>query len=180
MNGLLLLPDGFEDNEALTTRDLLIRSGIKIRTLSLKNDERIINSSHNLTLFSDLTPSNLNKEEFDFLILPGGLKGVNNMKESSFVSNLVLDFSNKNKLICAICAAPGVLGRLGLLKNKNYTCYPNCEDGEGNNTNKEVEIDNNLITARSMYYSLDFALAIIEKLLGKEKREEILKQIQGR
>ncbi len=180
MIGLLLLPDGFEDSEALTTRDLLIRAGIEIKTLSLKNDERIVNSSHNLTLFSDLTPSNLNKEEFDFLILPGGLKGVNNMKESSFVNNLVLDFSNKNKLICAICAAPGVIGKLGLLKNKNYTCYPNTYKGEGNNTNKEVEIDNNLITARSMYYSVDFALAIIETLLGKEKREEILKQIQGR
>ncbi len=178
MKGLMLLANGFEDNEALTVRDVLLRAGIEITTASIDEEISVI-SSHKLKVFADELLKNLDLDNFTFLILPGGGKGTANLKMSSLVSKTVLDFATKNKLICAICAAPGVLGRLGLLKGKNYTCFPNCEDGEGNNTNKEVEIDSNFITARSMFYSIDFALAIIEKLLGKEKKEEIIKQIKG-
>ena len=175
----MLLADGFEDNEALTVRDVLLRAGIEIKCASIDKDLKVV-SNHNLTVFADELLENLDFSNFSFLILPGGGRGTANLKMSSLVSKTVLDFASKNKLICAICAAPGVLGRLGLLKDKNYTCFPNCEDGEGYNSNKEIEIDGNFLTARSMYYSIDFALAIIEKLLGKGKREEILRQIQGK
>lgn len=179
MNGLLLLANGFEDNEALTTRDVLLRAGIRIITASI-NEELYVTSSHNLIVKADTLLKNVKEEDFDFLILPGGGKGTSNLKMSSLVNQFVLDFSLKNKLICAICAAPGVLGRLGLLKEKKYTCFPLCEEGEGINTHAEVQLDKQIITARSMYYSIDFALAIVEKLLGDKKKEELLIQLQGK
>ena len=85
------------------------------------------------------------------------------------------------KLIASICAAPSILGELGLLKEKKYTCYPGWESEsfKGTYTGKEMEIDGNTITARSMYYSTDFGLTIIEYLLGKEKRIEIENQVKG-
>ncbi len=179
MNGLLLLADGFEDNEALTTRDVLLRSGIKITTASI-SEKLDVTSSHNLIVKADTLLKKINEDDFDFLILPGGGKGTANLKMSTLVSQLLLNFNSKNKLICAICASPGVLGRLGLLKGKKYTCFPLSEEGEGINTHASVEIDNQLITARSMYYSIDFALAIVEHLLGIEKKEKVLNELQGK
>ena len=82
--------------------------------------------------------------------------------------------------MCAICAAPMVLGKLGILKNKKFTCYPGCEtDLDGIYTGEEVVVLDKLITARSMLFSIPFGLAIIEKLLGKEVRDRIYSQIAG-
>ena len=178
MFGLMLLANGFEDSEALTTRDVLIRAKINIDLVSITK-ETVVISSHGLKVISDLTIDEIDINKYDFLVLPGGGMGTANLKASKKVADIVLKFHEQNKLIAAICAAPGVLGRLNLLKDKKYTCFANCEDGPGINTKSEVEIDGNIITARSMYFSVPFALAIITKLIGKEKADEVYQQLLG-
>lgn len=181
MHGLILLANGFEDTEALTTRDVLIRGGIKITTASI-DDNNIVTSSFGVKVIVDTLLKNIKDYLiFDFIVLPGGGRGTQNLKDSIAVKNILFDFYNNNKLLCAICAAPSILGKYGFLKNKKYTCFAGFnQDVIGNFTGNEVEIDENIITARSMKYSIDFGLVIIEKLLGKDARDKVLISLKGR
>ena len=101
--------------------------------------------------------------------------------DSFFEMSAILDyFVESQKLICAICAAPKILGHRGLLKDKSFTCFKGCESGlDGAYTGSISEIDGNIITGRSVYYTSEFALNIVEKLLGKEKRLEVEKSIKS-
>ena len=179
MKVLMIFADGFEDVEAIATRDVLIRSGIEVVDATINESDEVI-ASHKLTLKGFKRLSTLNLSEFNAIILPGGSRGVNNILGSSLVINTVKYFYESNKLVCAICAAPMVLSKAGVLKDKEYTCYPGCEVGlEGIYIGKEVVVLDKLITARSMLYSVPFGLAIIEKLLGKETKDKIYNQIAG-
>lgn len=180
MKVLIIYADGFEDVEALATRDVLVRAKIDVIDAKINEDNEIVTSSHNLSIKGFKSLNNIDVNDFDAIILPGGSRGVNNLLKSDKVISLLKEFHNKNKLVCAICAAPMVLNKAGLLKEKRFTCYPGCEKGlEGIYTGEEVVVLDKIITARSMMYSIPFGLAIIEKLLGKEKREQIYKQISG-
>lgn len=180
MNGLILLANGFEDTEALTTRDVLLRAGLKVTTASINNNN-IVASSFGITLLADTLLSNIKDfSNYDFIVLPGGGKGTQNLIDSSLVKDTLIDFYQKNKLICTICAAPSVLGKYGFLKNKKYTCFAGFNSGiEGNFTGNEIEIDGNIITGRSMMYSIDFGLTIVDTLLGKEAKERVLISLKG-
>lgn len=180
MKGLMLLADGFEDVEALASRDVLVRAGIEIVTSSIK-DNKEVTTSHGVKLFTDISSEELNDyDSYDFIVLPGGGRGVENLLKWYRIEQVISKFAINNKLICAICAAPMVLGKCGLLTNKRYTCYAGCNVGlEGEYTASEIEIDDNILTGRSMLFSVDFGLAIIEYLLGKEKRDLIYRQIEG-
>ena len=179
MKGLMLLADGFEDVEALAPRDLLIRAGVNMTTASITNDSSVI-TSHGVSLLTDVLLKEVDDKEYDFIILPGGGRGTKNLLASDLVEEYLLRFNKDNKLIAAICAAPMVLAKAGLLKGKKYTCFVGCNEGlDGIFTAAEVEKDGNIITGRSMLYSVPFGLKIIETLLGKEDREKIFKQING-
>ena len=179
MKLLMLFADGFEDVEAVATRDVLVRAGIEVVDARIKEDETVI-SSHKMYFNHFKRLSELNSAEFSGIILPGGSRGVNNLLNSDEVIKTVKEFANSNKLVCAICAAPMVLDKAGILENKRFTCYPSCEVGlKGIYTGEEVVVLDRMITARSMLYSIPFGLAIIEKLLGKEVRETIYRQIAG-
>ena len=177
---IILYADGFEDVEALATRDVLVRAKIDVLDVKINSNEQCVTSSHKVSLIGFNDIKNINVNEYDAIILPGGSRGVNNLLASKEVDELVLEFYKQDKLVCAICAAPMVLGKLGLLKNKEFTCYPGCEEGiDGIYTGKEVVVLDKMITARSMLYSIPFGLAIIEKLLSKEDSEKIYRQIAG-
>lgn len=180
MKGLILLADGFEDSEGLTTRDVLLRGGIDVVTASITDKLEVI-SSHKLKLFADSLLSKLNLDEFDFLILPGGLKGVNNLSDSNEVINSIHYFIKNNKDVYAICAAPSILGKLGYLNNLKFTCYPGFEKGiNGTYTGEGVTVSSNhIITSKSMAYSLDFGLAILKKNLGQEVYKRVNKSTKG-
>lgn len=176
----MLYADGFEDVEAIATRDVLVRAGIEVVDVKIKEDSQIVVSSHKISLTGFLSAKNINVEELSALILPGGSRGVNNLLQSSEVNRLVKEFNDKHKWVCAICAAPMVLAKNGLLHNKRYTCYPGCNEGlDGIYTGEEVVVTDNIVTARSMLYSIPFGLTIIELLLGKDTKERIYKQIAG-
>lgn len=180
MKVLILYADGFEDVEALATRDVLVRAKIDVMDVKVNESEQLVTSSHKVSISGFKSIKNINADEFDAIILPGGSRGVNNLLNSNEVIELVKEFHNKNKLVCAICAAPMVLDKAGILENKRFTCYPSCEVGlKGIYTGEEVVVLDRLITAKSMLYSIPFGLAIIEKLLGKEVRDTIYRQIAG-
>ena len=180
MKVLMLFADGFEDVEAIATRDVLVRAGIEVYDAKINEDSQIVVSSHKMSLIGFKSLKNINVQEFEAIILPGGSRGVNNILQSSEVDTLAKAFNNENKLVCAICAGPMVLAKNGLLHNKAYTCYPGCNEGlDGLYTGEEVVVTDNIVTARSMLYSIPFGLKIIELLLGKDVKERVYLQIAG-
>lgn len=176
----MILADGFEDTEALTTRDVLIRAGLEVTTCSITNRLEV-ESSFGIHILADaLLKLIFDCEPYDFIILPGGGRGTRNLHECEFLKQYLDYFMSKNKLVCAICAAPSVLGKYGYLKNRKYTCFAGFNAGiDGIFTGNEVEKDSNIITARSMHYSIPFALKIIETLLGNETKEKVLVGLNG-
>lgn len=180
MKILMIYADGFEDVEAIATRDVLVRAGIEVYDAKINEDSQIVVSSHKMSLTGFESLKNINVNEFSAIILPGGSRGVNNLLKCEEVDRLVLEFYKARKLVCAICAAPMVLAKNGLLVNRKYTCYPGCNEGlNGIYTGEEVVVTDNIVTARSMLYSVPFGLKIIELLLGKEISEKIYRQIAG-
>ena len=181
MKGLLLLANGFEDTEALATLDCLRRSGLIVYTVSVTNNKKLLTQS-NVYVEADFVIDEINYQEFDFLVCPGGKAVFQVLDKTVRVNEIVRYFISNNKLSAFICAAPHLPGKLGLLENKKYTCFPGCNTqiiGGKYYPQMPVVIDGNIITARSMAYSIDFALAIIEKLLGNSQKEKVENSIRG-
>ena len=183
MNALIILADGFEDTEALATRDILLRGGVQVVTASIKNETSVM-SSFGVKVEADNTIYDLLEMDmlgiFDCLILPGGGRGTQNLKNSQEVPSIIKNFLNRNKILAAICAAPSVYGDLGLLNGKKYTCYAGFNyNPNAIYTGTDVEVHGNFVTARSMKYSVKFGLTLVEMLMGKEAREKVEIGIEG-
>lgn len=175
---LLFLVEGFEEMEALAPIDLLRRAGITVDTVSITS-ERTVLSSRKVTVLSDKIIDDVNFNEYGMIVLPGG-PGTDNYKKSALLLEKVREFSEKAK-VAAICAAPTILSGLGLLDGKKAVCFPGCEetllkDGAVLISERVVK-DGNIITSKAAGTAIDFALAIIEEIDGKEKAAEIKKQI---
>ena len=171
----LLLADGFEEVEAITPVDILRRGGVEVVTYSITN-ELCVCGSHRIMVDADDCLENIEYEKVDAVILPGGLQGTENLENNKEVEYLLEYMHNNNKLICAICAAPSILGKRGYLKGKKATCYPEfdyCLDGSY--TGSRVETDGNIITSKGMGTAMDFALAILTYLKGKDVADDVAK-----
>ena len=181
MKALILLAEGFETVEALATIDIFKRSHrIDPLSASISSSKGVL-SSQGILVQADVLLSEINPDEFDMIILPGGKKGVENLKKDANVTSLVRKFdANPNKEVHAICAAPSILRELGLLNERTYTCFPGFEGKEGTYTGEGVTIDDNLITGKSMGYTIPFALAIVERHFGTECVKEIEKGVYGK
>ena len=166
---VVMLADGFEEIEALAPVDLLRRAGVEVLTVGAE----LVKGSRGINVASDISVN-------DFL------------EDCKKAQNLLLEMWQEKKIVCAICAAPViVLSPLGILKNKNYTCYPTMENDfaeyAGENWQEKVSgathhtdnvvIDENLITSRGAGTALDFSFAIIEKLCGSEVKEKVKNSI---
>lgn len=170
----LFLANGFEEIEALCVLDFLRRAGIETKTVGI--DGKIVTGSHKIPVVCDVEDLALNgDEDFDMIILPGGLPGATNLDESPLVDKFINRAVSEDKFICAICAAPFILGKRGILNNKRACCYPGFEDQLiGAYVQKDGCVrDGKIITARAMGKSHDFALEIIEALAGKELRDKL-------
>lgn len=179
MKGIIVLTDFFEDTEALTTIDILRRAGIQIDMVSLSR--KMITTQSNIKLECEYLINEVNYEDYDFLVIPGGKAVFKTLVNLEIINDIIMYFSDNKKLIATICAAPFLPGRLGLFKDGNYTCFPGCDEGvEGNNTNEGVSIYNNLITGKSMAYTAIFALEIVKYLLGDEVKQKIENSIKGK
>lgn len=162
---LIILAEGHEEIEAITPIDLLKRAGINVIVAGLGKKE--ITGAHGLTTVTDIELDNYN-EEFDALILPGGMPGTINLMNSAKVIELVQKTaSSPTKLCAAICAAPQILSKARILKGRKFTCYPGIEDKipEGKYSNDNVVIDENIITSKGVGTAIDFSLAIVEFLV---------------
>ncbi len=174
----IFLADGFEEIEALTVVDLLRRAQIDITTVSIMGREEVT-GSHGITVKADALFENADLDGCDMLILPGGQPGTTNLFACEPLKAKINDFNNKGKMLAAICAAPTVYGRMGLLEGLKACCYPGCEvdlDGADVQTT-EVTCDSNFITSRGMGTAIPFGLAIIEHFQGKKASDEMAGKI---
>jgi len=173
---ILHLADGFEEIEAITPIDVLRRAGCDVKTVSISG-KNAVTSRRNVTIMADKLFSDSDYEQADMIILPGGQPGADNLNSHEGLKNQIVAFNNKSKWVAAICAAPLVLGSAGILKGKNATCFPGTEPLliGANCTGNPVEIDGNIITGKGPGVALLFSLTLAEKLVGKEKSEEIKK-----
>ena len=175
----VFLADGFEEIEALAPVDFLRRAGIKVETASLKGKTAI--GAHNIEVTTDINIDDvlLNKD-VEAVILPGGMPGSENLFQDERVHKAI-DFAiDNNKLVCAICAAPFILGRKGLLKGKDATCFPGFENEllEANVKNQGVVKDGNIITAQGAGVAWEFGEKIASELVGSEISQKILLGLQ--
>ena len=170
--GLILLNNGFEDVEAIATIDVLRRAGVGLDLVSL--DDTMITTQTGISLKSEKLLKDVKIDDYDFLVIPGGQAVFKYLHKRNEVSKLIDKFAKSGKLIATICAAPSLVGKLGLFKDKKFTCFPGCEEGiVGKYTGKPVEVVGNFITAKSMAYTIDFALEIVKYLCGKEKAKSV-------
>ena len=170
----LFLADGFEEIEALTPLDMLRRAGIDTLSVSI-NPTAEVTGAHGITVIADAVADSLTKDNIDAVILPGGLPGADNLRANKTVNEFIDTAVNTGKLVCAICAAPRILGEKGLLIGKNAVCYPGFEGYLEGAVISDCGCvtDGNIITAKGMGKANDFALAIIEKLKDKETADKI-------
>lgn len=169
------LATGFEDIEALAPLDILRRGGVEIKTVSITGD-LIVESAHGVGIKADLLFEDADLASADLLMLPGGLPGATNLNEHEGLRRALVEHNAKGKRIAAICAAPLVLGGLGLLEGRLATCYPGFESHlKGATYTAELyTIDGNITTGRGPAASLPYGYALLEQLAG----EEVAKQLR--
>ena len=170
--------DGFEEIEGLTVVDLLRRAGAEVQMVSISST-KTVTGSHNIVLQADVLFEEADYSKMDLLVLPGGMPGTLHLGEHTGLCRLLQDFAAEGKKVAAICAAPSVLGALGILKEKKAVCYPGFEEkltGAQVGT-QEVARDGNITTSRGLGTAIPFALELISQLYGEEKAREIQKSI---
>lgn len=176
---LVPLAQGCEELEAITITDLLVRAGISVTTCGL--DERPVKASRGTTIIPDTSINNVMTETFDLIVLPGGLPGADHLRDDAQLQSLMKKQVEENKYLAAICAAPKALAQAGLLDGKTATSYPGVLEALNNKnisiSTRAVEIDGNIVTSRGPGTAMDFALTLIELLAGKEKRDEVNRQL---
>lgn len=173
------MADGTEETECLAVADVLIRGGIEVKTISVSG-KREIKSSHGITVVCDEIIENTDLGDADALFLPGGMPGTKKLGECKLLTDALLVANSAGKRIAAICAAPSVLGKLGLLKGKTATCFPGFEDMlEGAAyTRMGVVTDGNITTARGLGFAIDLGLELLALLTDKENSDKIKAAIQ--
>ena len=176
MKGMMLFADSFEDIEALGTLDLIRRAKIDIDTVSITGKKEILTQSK-VYVLADKLIEEINLDEYDFLIIPGGAAVMKTHLNSPITESVAVYFYKKHALIGCICAAPSILGKYGMLEDKKYTCFPSFEKlvvGGTYLSDENVEVDDNIITSKAAGTTFLFAYEIIKYL----KRESIANHIK--
>lgn len=175
MSGVyVFLADGFEEIEGLTVVDLLRRAGIEVKTVSVMENIRVT-GSHKIEVTADSLFAENDYADAKMLVLPGGMPGTKNLQNHKGLTELLQKHNAEGKKLAAICAAPSVLGQLGMLKGIRATCYPGFEDmliGAETGTEK-VAVDKNFTTSRGLGTAIEFSLEIIRQLKDKETAKKI-------
>lgn len=166
--------DGFEEIEALTSVDVLKRAGADVVMVSVTPNE-IVTGAHDVPVLCDKNIESCDMMDADLLLLPGGMPGAQTLGECEYLCKALKRQAAEGKPVAAICAAPMVLGKLGILNGKKATCYPGFEgffDG-ADYTAAPVERDGNIITGKGPGVSLAFAYEVVNMLFGTEKVAEL-------
>lgn len=174
MKAIIIINNGLEECEALVTYDLLFRAGIEVELVGFTSE---VLSSHNVCFKAHKLLDEINPNDYDCLILPGGMPGTKNLENDSRVQDMIELFVKQDKYIAAICAAPSILIHKGLLKNNKFICYPGFESGLLPANEKAIQ-DNKFITAKGLGAVFEFSYLIIKNLINEDKAKQILNQIQ--
>ncbi len=179
MKALVLMANGFEEVECITQVDFLRRAGIEVTTASI-HEERMVEGGHRVSVKADALLKDVNEDEYDIAVLPGGGVGMQNLKASEAVASLLKKFYQEEKWIAAICASPVIFGGLGFLKGRRCVCYPGMEEGlaGGIVVSDPVAVDGKVITSKGPATSLLFALKMIEMLCGKAAADQVAADAQ--
>lgn len=170
----IFIAEGFEEIEALTVVDLLRRAKIDIRMISV-SDSLSVTGSHGITVLCDAFFNTVDFAELEMIILPGGLPGTTNLEAFGPLMEQIREFDRTRKYISAICAAPGILGRMGILKGRKACSYPTTEDqlfgAEVQHT--QTALSDHILTSRGMGTAIAFGLAIVARLQGQESADKL-------
>ena len=170
--------EGFEEIEAITPVDVLRRAGINVITVSVTGKKQVM-GSHNIEITTDALLDEIKSKPADMLILPGGMPGALNLNSNEELKKLIQEYSDEGKQISAICAAPMVLGEMGLLKDKTATCYPGFENHlkGASVTSGPVETSGNIVTGKGVGAAMKFALQLVARLIDKKTSDELAKKM---
>ncbi|MFB6342262.1 DJ-1 family glyoxalase III [Saccharicrinis sp. FJH62] len=166
--------EGFEEIEAVSIVDVLRRAGIPVKMISVTGD-KLVAGNHSIPVMTDVLFENADYSEADMLVLPGGLPGAHNLRAHKGLESKLLQYKKEGKWIGAVCAAPYVLGDLGILEGEKATCYPGFED-HLDGAVKVIEpalISGKVVTGRGPGVAIKFALKIVEALKGVDIANEV-------
>lgn len=172
----MFLAEGFEEIEALCPLDIMRRAGIEVKTVGI--GAKKITGAHGITVDADMTDEDLDKlssYSFDMIFLPGGMPGTINLAASQTVIKAINKAVADDRYIAAICAAPSILGDMGLLQQKEAICYPGFEDRltGARISSSKVVLDQKILTAAGMGVALDMGLKIVEIFMGEQKAHSL-------
>lgn len=173
MKVAVFFAEGYEEVEALSVVDVLRRGGVEVIMAGVDAEE--VTSARNIIVKMDQKAEEINYDEVDMIVLPGGLPGVDNLFASELVKSKILEFKKVDKWIAAICAAPSVLGKLGVLEGECATCYPGFEEHLSGavHSGDRIVVSNKIITGKGAGASLEFALKLLEVIAGEERANQI-------
>ena len=164
----IFLAEGFEEIEALTPLDLLRRAGLPVTTVGV--NQRVVTGSHGIAVTADILDTELSDDKPDMVILPGGMPGTLNLDASPIVHAAISSALASGAYLAAICAAPSILGKRGLLRGKRAVCFPGFEDTLAGAilSPDKVAVDGRIITAKGMGAAMDFGLALVAAFKGDD------------
>lgn len=170
--------EGFEEIEALTVVDITRRAGIDTQMVSVTKDRKVT-GSHGITVTMDQCLEEVDFQQVQMIVLPGGMPGTLNLKACTSLMDQVKSFEKEGKYLAAICAAPTIFGSLGLLKGRKACCYPGMEEQlEGARVVEDsCIVSEKIITSRGMGTAIDFGLSIVAELVGEEEAKQLAKTI---
>ena len=173
----VFLADGFEEIEGLTVVDILRRGGVCVQTVSVGSGRQVC-GSHGIAVEADLTFEEM-EDDGEYFVLPGGMPGTLHLKEHEGLCALLARKKEEGRHLAAICAAPSVLGELGLLDGCSATCYPGFEDKlkGAKTTENTVEVCGNITTSRGMGTAIPFALCLLGQIAGTEVADACAKSV---
>lgn len=182
----MFLANGFEETEALCPLDLLRRAGVEVTTVGVGTD--IACGAHGIRVMTDIPEIMFRDSSPEMIILPGGMPGAENLDSSRTVDEAIHACAKTGGYLCAICAAPMILGKRGLLNGKKATCFPGFEEhlsgadlsGAEIDPQETVVRDGNIITAKGMGAAFDFGIALVEALRGKDMAQKIKASVFAR
>jgi 4-methyl-5(b-hydroxyethyl)-thiazole monophosphate biosynthesis len=174
---LVPLAEGFETIEALSIVDVFRRGGVRV-DMAAVGDSLQVTSSHQVKVMADLHLAQCQNENYDLIVLPGGIPGAQNLQQSEILAGLLKKQNSENKLYGAICAAPAlVLEHHGLLQGKKATCHPGFVEklSSRNHVGERVVVDKNCVTSKGAGTSIEFALELLGIVMGEEKKQAVAK-----
>ena len=178
MNQILVpLANGFEEIEAISIIDICRRGGLDVIVAGV--DDKTVMGAHNIPIVTDCLITDVNVDDLDMIVLPGGWGGTEVLAENITVQSLLKQMQEDDKLIGAICAAPYALDAAGVL-NDNYTCYPSIENKirlEGYSSDQNIVIDGKVMTSQGVGTAICFALEIVKKIKGDDTYQALKKEI---